>query len=71
MLRLLVRIAANFTGQQLFELFFNSLAAGKAVFLAYKLMRRFSDENWDDQEFPPTVDRLVIGAEEAQRRPSK
>ena len=71
MLRVLVRIATNYTGQQLFELFFNSPAAGKAVFLAYKLMRRFSDENWDDQEFPPTVDWLVISAEEAQRRLSK
>ena len=71
MLRVLVRIAANYTGQQLFELFFNCLAAGKAVFLAFKLMRRFSDENWDDQEFPPTGDWLAIGAEEAQRRLSK
>lgn len=71
MLRVLVRIATNYTSQQLFELFSNSPAARRAVFLAYKLMRRFSDENWDDQEFPPTGDWLAIGAEEAQRRLSK
>lgn len=71
MLCVLVRIAAKYTDQQPFELFFNSPAAGRAVFLAYKLMRRFSEENWYDQEFPPTVDWLVIGAEEALRRLSK